>query len=240
MKTMNRLKSKALTNTKILGVTSLIALSTAFTNVNAAETYNFALKELPLSEALIQFSKKTNIVITVRSDLLTGKISPAIYGELSAKNALAHLLQDTTFEVIEQYDGAFIIREHQSANASLFKNISLSADDEDIAFYESNLAVEEDGATIENNNSSFEEVVVTGSRIKRRDLTGVGPVTVLDRQSIQNTGITSMETLLQRLPSSAGFGGNQTAAYWTGGGWGTTQVNLRGLGVNRTLVLLKS
>jgi len=238
MKTINNLKAKALTNTKILGVTSLIALSTAFTNANATETYNFALQELPLAEALLQFSKKTNIVVTVRSDLLAGKISPAIYGELSAKNALAHLLQDTAFEVIEQYDGAFIIRKRQSANASLFKNISLSADDEEIAFYESNLTVEEDGAVIENNDSSFEEVVVTGSRIKRKDLTGVGPVTIMNRQMIKNTGITNMETLLQRLPASAGFGGNQTAAYWTGGGWGTTQVNLRGLGVNRTLVLL--
>ena len=35
-----------------------------------------------------------------------------------------------------------------------------------------------------------------------------------------------------------GFAGNQTNAYWTEGGYGSTQVNLRGLGVNRTLVLL--
>lgn len=87
-------------------------------------------------------------------------------------------------------------------------------------------------------DDSFEEVIVTGSRIKRKDLAGVGPVTVLTQQMIKNTGITSMETLLQRLPSSAGFGGNQTAAYWVSNGWGTPQVNLRGLGVNRTLVLL--
>ncbi|NOZ43300.1 MAG: TonB-dependent receptor [Alphaproteobacteria bacterium] len=86
--------------------------------------------------------------------------------------------------------------------------------------------------------AAFEEVVVTGSRIKRKDLTSVGPVTVLTRKMIRDTGITSMETLLQRMPASAGFGGNQTAAYWVSNGWGTPQVNLRGLGVNRTLVLL--
>lgn len=96
-------------------------------------------------------------------------------------------------------------------------------------------------AADENNTASeetFEEVVVTGSRIKRKDLAGVGPVTVMTQQMIKNTGITNMETLLQRLPASAGFGGNQTAAYWVSNGWGTPQVNLRGLGVNRTLVLL--
>ncbi|MGE0031348.1 MAG: TonB-dependent receptor [Steroidobacteraceae bacterium] len=83
-----------------------------------------------------------------------------------------------------------------------------------------------------------EEVVVTGSRIKRQDLDSVGPVTVLSSSDIEARGVTSTEILLQSLPSAAGFGGNQTAAYWNGGGWGTAQVNLRGLGTTRTLVLL--
>lgn len=87
-------------------------------------------------------------------------------------------------------------------------------------------------------DTAIEEITVTGSRIKRKDLTAVGPLTILDQQLIKNTGITNMETLLQRLPASAGFGGNQTAAYWVSNGWGTPQVNLRGLGINRTLVLL--
>jgi iron complex outermembrane receptor protein len=86
--------------------------------------------------------------------------------------------------------------------------------------------------------ASIEEVTVTGSRIKRQDLDGVGPVTVLNAAEIEARGITSTETLLQTLSASAGFGGNQTGAYWTGAGWGTAQVNLRGLGISRTLVLL--
>ena len=84
----------------------------------------------------------------------------------------------------------------------------------------------------------MQEVTVTGSRIKRQDLDGVGPVTVLNAADIEARGITSTELLLQSLPAAAGFGGNQTAAYWNGGGWGTAQVNLRGLGTTRTLVLL--
>lgn len=85
---------------------------------------------------------------------------------------------------------------------------------------------------------ALEEIVVTGSRIARQDITGVGPATVLTAEAIRNTGVTSVETLLQRLPSSAGFAGNQTNAYWANNGYGTAQVNLRGLGINRTLVLL--
>src|SRR3546814_3391227 len=63
-------------------------------------------------------------------------------------------------------------------------------------------------------------------------------LTVIDRESIERSGAISVETLLQRLPAAAGFAGNQTNAYWASNGYGTTQVNLRGLGINRTLVLL--
>jgi outer membrane receptor protein involved in Fe transport len=93
-------------------------------------------------------------------------------------------------------------------------------------------------ALAQQSSAALEEVQVTGSRIKRQDLEGVGPVTVFDAQDIANTGVTSTETLLQRFSASAGYAGNQTNAYWAGNGYGTAQVNLRGLGINRTLVLL--
>jgi len=85
---------------------------------------------------------------------------------------------------------------------------------------------------------SMDAVTVTGSHIKRAQISGVGPVTVIDAEAIERSGAISVETLLQRLPASAGFAGNQTNAYWADNGYGTTQVNLRGLGINRTLVLL--
>ncbi|TQV78143.1 TonB-dependent receptor [Exilibacterium tricleocarpae] len=84
----------------------------------------------------------------------------------------------------------------------------------------------------------MEEVTVTGTRIERTDIDSVGPVTVITETEIEATGITSLEVLLQRLPAAAGFGGNQTSAYWVSNGWGTPQINLRGLGINRTLVLV--
>jgi outer membrane receptor protein involved in Fe transport len=86
--------------------------------------------------------------------------------------------------------------------------------------------------------TTLDTVRVTGSHIKRAQIEGVGPVTVIDAETIQRSGATSVDVLLQRLPASAGFAGNQTNAYWAGNGYGTTQVNLRGLGINRTLVLL--
>ncbi|WP_144243976.1 TonB-dependent receptor domain-containing protein [Sphingopyxis sp. MWB1] len=86
--------------------------------------------------------------------------------------------------------------------------------------------------------SGGDAIVVTGSRIPRQDLAGVGPATVVSAEQVENTGIVNVETLLQRLPANAGFAGNQSSAYWASNGYGTAQVNLRGLGIKRTLVLL--
>ncbi len=85
-----------------------------------------------------------------------------------------------------------------------------------------------------------EDIVITGSRIRRADVVGVGPATVVGAAEIENTGITNVETILQRLPANAGYAGNQTSAYWASNGWGTATVNLRGLGQKRTLVLLNN
>src|SRR3546814_11706244 len=79
---------------------------------------------------------------------------------------------------------------------------------------------------------------MTGSRIRRQEFAGVGPATVVSAEQIENTGLVNIETVLQRLPANASFAGHQTSAYWQNNGYGTAQVNLRGLGIKRKLVLL--
>lgn len=107
-----------------------------------------------------------------------------------------------------------------------------------VAVYSAPALAQTDTADESAQSASTGEVVVTGSRIRRQDLAGVGPATVVSAEQIENTGIVNIETVLQRLPANAGFAGNQTSAYWANNGYGTAQVNLRGLGIKRTLVLL--
>ncbi|HEX7623049.1 MAG TPA: TonB-dependent receptor, partial [Anaeromyxobacteraceae bacterium] len=45
-----------------------------------------------------------------------------------------------------------------------------------------------------------EEIVVTGSRIRRKDLTTPAPVTVLNREAVQASGKVSVGDFLQSLP----------------------------------------
>lgn len=81
----------------------------------------------------------------------------------------------------------------------------------------------------------IEELVVTGSRIKRSDVEGANPVQIITRTQLVATGLTNMGDILQRIPSVAGAGEN---ANINDKGSGAVRVSLRGLGPERTLVLL--
>src|SRR5262249_48315550 len=82
--------------------------------------------------------------------------------------------------------------------------------------------------------SATEEIVVTGSRIRRKDLSTPAPITVINREQIAASGRVSIGDFLQSLPSQ----GNAVNTAINNGGDGSTQVNLRGLGAQETLVLL--
>ena len=48
--------------------------------------------------------------------------------------------------------------------------------------------------------SAQEEIVVTGSRVRRKDLTTPAPVTVISRDQITSSGVASIGAFLQQLP----------------------------------------
>jgi len=77
-------------------------------------------------------------------------------------------------------------------------------------------------------------VQVTGSRIKRTDLETSQPVLVVTKADIAATGLAQIGDILQNL-TTAGAALNQT---FNNGGNGSTYVDLRDLGANRTLILV--
>ncbi len=83
-------------------------------------------------------------------------------------------------------------------------------------------------------DSSVETVVVTGSRIPQVGLYSSSPVTAVGQQEAKFEGTTNLETLLNNLPQVVA-GQNSTVS---NGASGTADVDLRGLGANRTLVLV--
>ncbi|MDD8057768.1 TonB-dependent receptor plug domain-containing protein [Shewanella metallivivens] len=98
------------------------------------------------------------------------------------------------------------------ATTSLFSSAVIAADDEKV-----------------------ERIEVTGSRIQRQDMETASPVTVISAESIRAEGFTSVDELLQAQTSMAGAALGSSS---NNGSDGVAQVDLRGMGSQRTLVLL--
>lgn len=92
---------------------------------------------------------------------------------------------------------------------------------------------------IEEEEIVIEEVVVTGSRLKRSTYTSIAPLQVITARGQQEVGLVDAAAILQSSTASTGqqidltFGG-----FVLDGGPGSSNVNLRGLGSDRTLILL--
>ena len=82
--------------------------------------------------------------------------------------------------------------------------------------------------------AQVEEIVVTGSRIARPDLTSSSPIAQVGAAELKQSGVVNTENLLNTLPQAVP-GITSTV---NNGSNGTATVNLRGLGSNRTLVLV--
>ena len=82
-----------------------------------------------------------------------------------------------------------------------------------------------------------EEVLVAGSYIKGQVEEAPNPITVLTRESLVDMGHANVLDLVQGLGISAGTDGRSNQ-YQTAGQEGSANINLRGVGPGRTLVLL--
>jgi len=91
------------------------------------------------------------------------------------------------------------------------------------------------GSAFAKESEMIEEVIVTGSRIKRADLDSASPVTVMTREDFEWRGVSDVGYLLQRMP---GMAGSPIGTTTNNGGNGSVQIDLRGLGAIRTLTLV--
>ncbi|MGD8340909.1 MAG: TonB-dependent receptor plug domain-containing protein, partial [Gammaproteobacteria bacterium] len=93
----------------------------------------------------------------------------------------------------------------------------------------------------EGDDSIQEQIVVTGSRIPRRDFTANAPIMTVDEALFDETSIIGVETILNQMPQFVPAvtqftttDVQQTATNTVG----VSTVSLRGLGPNRNLVLI--
>lgn len=166
-----------------------------------------------LARSLIHLGKSQNISIIFPTQLLSGKQAPALKGSFKLEQALKMLLQESGIEY--KALSPKVIRLQAARNESSPQKAPF-------------------------HYGSMEEISVigrplTGSRLKRHDLSGSAPVDIISAPQIAELGVQSVGDLLKFMPAVSG---NSTSTSIGNGGDGTATVTLRGLPASNTLVLI--
>lgn len=80
-----------------------------------------------------------------------------------------------------------------------------------------------------------DEIVVTGSLFRNRNVVAASPIVTTGAEEVQESGVVTLESVLNQMPAFAPAG---TAGTGGQGAGGRATLNLHGLGSNRNLVLL--
>ncbi|CAN5319166.1 TonB-dependent receptor [soil metagenome] len=83
-------------------------------------------------------------------------------------------------------------------------------------------------------SNDLTEILVTGSRIKRTDLDSPAPISTISAEEFQLRGAVNVEAVINSLPQAV----SGLTAFSNNPGGGVATLNLRGLGSQRTLVLV--
>ncbi len=99
--------------------------------------------------------------------------------------------------------------------------------------------VEQPAEVVEESGQEIEQIVVTGSRIKRGAFSSNSPVTVITSERSALAGLLDTADILQGSTVASGQQIDDSfSGFVTDGGPGANSVSLRGLGAQRTLVLV--
>lgn len=108
-----------------------------------------------------------------------------------------------------------------------------------LAIAPASLAQEADEGLSEDEEEATEEIVVTGSRLKRDTYSSIAPLQVISGQISREVGLIDAGKILQESTASSGQQIDLTfSGFVLDNGPGSSTISLRGLGEARTLVLL--
>jgi iron complex outermembrane recepter protein len=258
----NTLVDLFIRGTKVLLFVLALAVATGIrpsvAAIDLGQQRQFDIAPQQLSSALLKFSAQSDIQVTVPGQLVEGKNSPGVVGKFNPGSALAILLKDTALHY-DVVDGSTVViagpSDHklsrndfqkinnsgiasaQTSDGREIKVAQATSTTAQTTSLQSQNAVSTSPASSDS-NSSLAEIVVTGSSIKTINGETALPVQILKKDDIARTGATTVEELFRQI-SAASSAGATTAAQATGfqtGGLST--ISLRGLGSERTLILI--
>ncbi|MES2781676.1 MAG: TonB-dependent receptor [Pseudomonadota bacterium] len=220
-----------------LGKISLAVLAVALAATPAAaaqQSQNFNIPGDELANALNTYARQANRQINFSSDLVAGKRSQHVRGDMTSAVALKTLLAGTGLRA--EGDGIISLRDASPAPGMLrtfaYQPVAQDASPPAPARPVTTAATPEDVA------EQNEELVVTGSRITRNGNDAPVPTTVVTAADIEERNPTNIADYVNQLPAIGQGNSPRSTTLFANATGGANQISARGLGVNRTLVLL--
>ncbi|MET0292041.1 MAG: TonB-dependent receptor, partial [Steroidobacteraceae bacterium] len=197
----------------------------------------FDIASQSLQSAMVEFTAQSGVQVTSATDLLQDKRSADLRGDYPAREALVQLLVGTNldFRTVDANTVAIVTaRAARPARGSLRNPAGRAS-----AAGRPNFASPSESADYSpETETELTEVTVTGSRIVRKGVAGPTPVTSVEAADLQVMAPTTLMAAVSQMPQFVNNQSPETAGNVTSANVGASYLNLRGLGTNRTLVLL--
>ncbi|MGC1304849.1 MAG: TonB-dependent receptor [Caulobacteraceae bacterium] len=201
-------------------VTIFALLLYAVVAAAAPPSFQINLPEQDLSSALAQLARQCNIELLFDQTLVAGKRTPAFHGRESVERALTQLLSRTGLTYRRSPEGAYVVMPAvMKANAP-----------------------RQDPAASPTPSAAVAEILVVGRRTQnadiRRSVDDIQPYQVLGSDTINAAQPQTLEDFLRTRVSSNTQALTESQQPISNNGATRSQINLRGLGVDQTLVLV--
>ena len=235
----------------ILAATAALGASAAAAH---GRLFHFDITPEPLSQALRTYAQVCGEDVIFTESVVAGAVATSLVGDFTADDALSRLLAGTQLVVQRSPSGALMIRRRQQASTDATPSGESSLR---VAKAGSPATADPPRAADPSADPSADpppppaapaaaspqltEVVVTGSLIASRSYTSDSPLVGVSAAQIAATGQVSLDSALGQMPQfAAAQGQTETgdAQGATGFQGGQSYADLRGLGPERTLVLL--
>lgn len=195
--------------------------------------YRMDLPAQRLDKSLFAVAQQTGVQLVFTDPAIAKRKAPAVAGNLTVPQTLTALLANSDYTY--RFSAGNVVR--------IVGKRSLREKPEPASFVQTAPAQDmaDPGAAAEPVEAApQDEIVVTGTQIRGSSITAALPVTVVDAQAIAATGAVSGDELFRSIPQMGDVSFNSAylpnSSNSARGDVGS--VNLRGLGVGNTLVLL--
>lgn len=193
-----------------------------------AAKISFDLPSAPAEQSLKKFSAQSGLEVIYVSATVANVTTPAVKGRLTPAEAIDLLLKDSSLIAVpDSKTGAYTVQKAATVAEAEKNGASRPANDRAAGEMK-------DGVL------KLDTFEVMGSKLlnmdKPRSRDDVQPYVIYDHTTLERSGVSNLEEFFkQRLTMNTTSRTNSQGPNFTGG---TSQINLRGLGTNQTLILI--